>query len=79
MLTAVDKGRKGKGRTVNARFAVMCAHCLVAVARNRCSVPCELAGQMISTRLYPGSVVALAGDAVVARHARLTGSCRNSA
>ena len=24
--TAVDKVKKGKGRTVNARFAVMCAH-----------------------------------------------------
>jgi hypothetical protein len=153
MKTAVDKVKKGKGRTVNARFAVMCAHylfdptsatwpragrrassrrtcrtaagasgstrqaalrqlrrtqrlagralpgavgggappraravqrgrdaeherahlmpmpapfdgyvekparvsstCLVSVARNRYSVPCELAGQMVSTRLYP--------------------------
>ena len=26
MKTAVDKVKKGKGRTVNARFAVMCAH-----------------------------------------------------
>ena len=26
MKTAVDKVRRGKGRTVNARFAVMCAH-----------------------------------------------------
>jgi hypothetical protein len=31
--------------------------CLVTVARNRYSVPCELAGQMVSTRLYPASVV----------------------
>ena len=46
--------------------------CLVAVARNRYSVPCELAGQMISTRLYPGSVVAVAEDKVVARHERLS-------
>ena len=45
--------------------------CLVAVARNRYSVPCELAGQMVSTRLYPGSVVVVAGDAVFARHERL--------
>jgi len=29
MKTAVDKVRKGKGRTVNARFAAMCAHYLV--------------------------------------------------
>jgi hypothetical protein len=46
--------------------------CLVSVARNRYSVPCELYGQMVSTRLYPGSVVVVAGDEVVARHDRLT-------
>ncbi len=175
MKTAVDKVHKGKGRTVNARFAVMCAHylfdadfcnvasgwekgrveknvqdsrrriwieaskrrfgsfaelnawlaercralwseirhpehsqfsvaemleherphlmpmpapfdgyveklarvsstCLVSVARNRFSVPCELAGQMVSTRLYPGSVVIVADDAVAARHERLSDS-----
>ena len=45
--------------------------CLVSVARNRYSVPCELFGQMVSTRLYPGSVVVVAGDEVVARHDRL--------
>jgi hypothetical protein len=28
MKTAVDKVKKGKGRLVNARFAVMCAHYL---------------------------------------------------
>ena len=28
MKTAVDNVKKGKGRIVNARFAVMCAHCL---------------------------------------------------
>jgi len=173
MRTAVDKVHKGKGRTVNARFAVMCAHylydpdfcnvasgwekgrveknvqdsrrriwidaakrrfgsfaelnawlgercrelwgevrhpehsqfsvaemleherphlmpmpepfdgyvekparvsstCLVSVARNRYSVPCELAGQMVSTRLYPGSVVVVANDVVVASHERLS-------
>ena len=173
MRTAVDKVHKGKGRTVNARFAVMCAHylydpdfcnvasgwekgrveknvqdsrrriwieaarhrfssfvelnawlsercralwneirhpehsqfsvaemleherphlmpmpepfdgyvekparvsstCLVSVARNRYSVPCELAGQMVSTRLYPGGIVVVADDAVVARHERLS-------
>ena len=173
MKTAVDKVKKGKGRVVNARFAVMCAHylfdadfcnvasgwekgvveknvqdsrrriwidagkqrfgsfvelnawlakrcralweevrhpeheqfsvaemleherahlmpmpepfdgyvekparvsstCLVAVARNRYSVPCELAGQMVSTRLYPASVVVVADDRVVASHERLS-------
>ena len=173
MKTAVDKVKKGKGRTVNARFAVMCAHylfdadfcnvasgwekgvveknvqdsrrriwidaqsrkwssfeelntwlgercralwseirhpeyqqfsvaemleqerselmpmpsvfdgyversakvsstCLVAVARNRYSVPCELAGQRVSTRLYPSRVEIAADDVIVARHARLS-------
>ena len=173
MKTAVDKVRRGKGRTVNKRFAVMCAHylfdadfcnvasgwekgvveksvqdsrrriwidaakqrfgsfvelnawlgqrcralwdevrhpehdqfsvaemldnerphlmpmpepfdgyvenparvsstCLVVVARNRYSVPCELAGQAVSTRLYPGKIVIVADDAVVASHERLS-------
>ena len=173
MKTAVDKVKKGKGRTVNKRFAVMCAHylfdadfcnvasgwekgvveknvqdsrrriwieankvkfgsftelnawlgdrcralwgevrhpehdqfsvaemldnerphlmpmpepfdgyvenparvsstCLVVVARNRYSVPCELAGQAVSTRLYPGKIVIVMDDAVVASHERLS-------
>ena len=172
MKTAVDKVKKGKGRTVNARFAVMCGHylfdadfcniasgwekgiveknvqdsrrriwieaqsrkwhsfeelnawlaercralwseirhpeykqfsvlemleqerpemmpmptpfdgyieksakvsstCLVSVHRNRYSVPCELAGQRVSTRLYPARVVVVAGDSVVASHNRV--------
>ncbi len=44
--------------------------CLVTVARNRYSVPCELVGQTVSTHLYPETVVVVANDAVVARHAR---------
>ncbi len=173
MKTAVDKVRKGKGRIVNARFAVMCAHylfdadfcnvasgwekgvveknvqdsrrriwqeagtrrfgsfaelnawlgarcralwgeirhpeykqfsvaemleqeqphlmpmpeafdgyvesparvsstCLVSVNRNRYSVPCELAGQIVSTRLYPTRVAVVAGDTIVASHERLS-------
>ena len=40
--------------------------------RNRYSVPCELAGQRVSTRLYPTRVGIVAGDAVVATHDRLT-------
>ena len=172
MKTAVDKVKKGKGRTVNARFAVMCAHylfdadfcnvasgwekgvveknvqdsrrriwidaqtrkwgsfeelnawlgercralweeirhpeykqfsvmemleqerpemmpmpspfdgyverpakvsstCLVAVARNRYSVPCELVGQRVSTRLYPNRVEVATDEAIVASHARV--------
>ena len=173
MKTAVDKVKKGKGRVVNARFAVMCAHylfdadfcnvasgwekgvveknvqdsrrriwidagtqrfssfaelnawlgvrcralweeirhpdhdqfsvaemleyeqshlmpmpepfdgyvekparvtstCLVSVSRNRYSVPCELVGQMVSSRLYPSRMVVVAGDAMVADHERIS-------
>ena len=43
----------------------------VAVARNRYSVPCERAGRRVSTRRYPERVVIVAGDAIVASHARL--------
>ena len=45
--------------------------CLVTVARNRYSVPCELAGQKVSTRLYPDRVSIVAEDAIVASHDRL--------
>ena len=38
------------------RSAKVSSTCLVAVARNRYSVPCELAGQRVSTRLYPSRV-----------------------
>ena len=46
--------------------------CLVVVARNRYSVPCELAGQTVSTRLYPGKIVVVAGDEIAATHERLS-------
>jgi len=49
--------------------------CLVRVARNRYSVPCEFAGQRVSTRLYPDRVCIVASDAMVASHERLT--CRD--
>jgi hypothetical protein len=45
--------------------------CLVTVQRNRYSVPCELAGQMVSTRLYPTRVCVVAGDVLVASHERI--------
>jgi transposase len=45
--------------------------CLVTVNRNRYSVPCELAGQMVSTRLYPGRISIVAGDVIAASHERL--------
>jgi len=46
--------------------------CLVSVARNRYSVPCELAGQRVSTRLYPNRVDIADAEAVVASHERLS-------
>jgi len=46
--------------------------CLVSVARNRYSVPCEWAGQMVSTRLYPTRVAIHANEALVASHDRLS-------
>src|SRR5450830_1057434 len=45
--------------------------CLVSVQRNRYSVPCELAGQAVSTRLYPTRVCVVAGDMLVAAHDRI--------
>ncbi len=46
--------------------------CLVSVASNRYSVPCEWVGQMVSTRLYPNRVAVVAEHAVVASHERLS-------
>jgi hypothetical protein len=54
------------------RSAKVSSTCLVAVARNRYSVPCELAGQRVSTRLYPERVEIATDAAIVARHARLS-------
>src|SRR5450755_2219040 len=54
------------------KLARVSSTCLVSVAKNRYSVPCELAGQRVSTRLYPTRVGIVAGDAVVAIHDRLT-------
>ncbi|TDP79573.1 hypothetical protein EV672_11262 [Aquabacterium commune] len=46
--------------------------CLVSVARNRYSVPCELAGHIVSARLNPSRVVIVADDQVMAEHEWLT-------
>jgi transposase len=54
------------------RSAKVSSTCLVAVARNRYSVPCEHAGQRVSTRLYPTRVCVVAEDALIACHARLS-------
>ena len=53
------------------RSAKVSSTCLVAVARNRYSVPCELAGQRVSTRLYPNRVEIATDEAIVACHARV--------
>src|SRR5574343_671894 len=53
------------------RVARVSSTCLVTVARNRYSVPCEWAGKMVSTRLYPMRVDVVAGEAIVASHARV--------
>ena len=54
------------------KSAKVSSTCLVAVARNRYSVPCEFAHQRVSTRLYPTHVSVVANDAVVASHERLS-------
>jgi transposase len=53
------------------KLARVSSTCLVSVASNRYSAPCELAGQTVSTRLYPGRVVMVFDQAVVAEHERL--------
>jgi len=53
------------------RSAKVSSTCLVVVARNRYSVPCELAGQRVSTRLYPARVEIASDEGMVARHERL--------
>lgn len=45
--------------------------CLVTIQRNRYSVPCELAGHMVSTHLYPTRVCVVAGYVAVADHERI--------
>jgi hypothetical protein len=54
-------------------FSRVSSTCLVTAARNRYSVPCELARHMVSTRLYPTRVVIVAGERVVAEHPRQSG------
>jgi hypothetical protein len=54
------------------RSAKVSSTCLVAVERNRYSVPCELSGQRVSTRLYPSRVDIATDEAIVASHARLS-------
>ena len=44
--------------------------CLVTAARNHYSVPCELAGKVISKRFYPERIEVVFDDVVVASHPR---------
>jgi hypothetical protein len=44
---------------------------LVSIARNRYSVPCERAGQWVSSRLYPARVEVIADEGRIASHERL--------
>jgi hypothetical protein len=44
--------------------------CLVTFQRNRYSVPCHLANQIVSIRLYPNRIVIYADQEEVARHVR---------
>ena len=53
------------------REARVSSTCLVSVQRNRYSVPCEFAGQRVSTRLYPTRISVVAQGAVVASHERV--------
>ena len=45
--------------------------CLINVQRNHYSVPCELAGKMVSVRLHPNQIIVVSGDTIVACHERL--------
>ena len=53
------------------RSAKVSSTCLVAAAKNRYSVPCELAGQRVSTRLYPNRVEIATDEAIVVSHVRV--------
>ncbi len=52
------------------RSAKVSSTCLVVVARNRYSLPCEWASQMVSSRLYPQRIDVVADEHVVASHLR---------
>lgn len=52
------------------QLARVSSTCLVTIARNRYSVPCEWSGHRVSVRLYPNQVVMVADDVVIASHPR---------
>jgi hypothetical protein len=53
------------------RSAKISRTCLVVVAKNRYSVPCELAGQRVSARLYLSRVEVASDEAIVTSRARV--------
>ena len=56
------------------KAAKVSSTCLVAVARNRYSVPCEYAGRWVSARVYPTRLVMASDETVIAEHERQNGS-----
>ncbi|MBX9793053.1 MAG: IS21 family transposase [Burkholderiaceae bacterium] len=52
-------------------WASVSSTCLITVASNRYSVPCEWSRHRVSVRLYSNQVVIVVDDAIVARHERL--------
>ncbi len=54
-------------------LAKVSSTCLITVHRNRYSVPCHLANQRVSVRLYPDQIVVVADQQALARHERLFG------
>ena len=54
-------------------LAKVSSTCLITVNRNRYSVPCHLAHQRVSVRLYPEQIVVYADQQQVATHARQFG------
>ena len=63
MVTAFDGYVEQAGRVSST--------CLVHIASNHYSVPCEFAGKLVSKRLYPERIDIVQGDAIVASHPRL--------
>lgn len=55
------------------RLGKVSSTCLVIEDRNRYSVPCELAGQMVSIRTYPERIDLVFHEVVVASHVRCFG------
>jgi hypothetical protein len=53
------------------RTVRVCSTCLISVARNRYSAPCERVGQRVSSRLYPTRIMVIADETMIASHDHL--------